>query len=141
MVLIADIGDGGPVGVSSSDMQALSVGLESMVQFQKDVQRALDDLDASTAAPHKLVDNRVELDASGNFGEAIRLWSAYVDVRSELIDLSTQLKRQIEAMQMTVQYVQGTYEGNEAEFTAKYKALQQDYANNAPAPAPPAKTP
>ncbi|WP_424644365.1 hypothetical protein [Embleya sp. AB8] len=122
-------------------MKAMSAGLESMVQFQKDVERALHDLDGSTAAPHKLLDNRVELDASGNFGEAIRLWSAYVNVRQELIDLSTQLKRQIEAMQMTVQYVQGTYEGNEADFTAKYKALQDDYTKNAPAPAPPAKTP
>lgn len=140
-MLIADIGDGGPVGVSSSDMRAMSAGLETMVQFQKDVQKVLDDLDGSTAAPHKLVDNRVEMGSSGSFGEAIRLWSSYVDVRQGLIDMSTQLKRHIEAMQMTIQYVQGTYEGNEQEFTAKYKSLQEDYANNAPAPAPPVKTP
>ncbi|WP_161358806.1 hypothetical protein [Streptomyces sp. SID3343] len=119
----------------------MSAGIESLVQFQKDVQRALDDLDGSPVASHQMINHDVAMDASGTFAEAMQLWSAYVDVKMKLTDLSTQLKRQIEAMQMTVQYVQGTYEGNEDDFTAKYAQLQTDYVDNKPALTPPVKAP
>jgi len=140
-VLIADGGGGGPVGTSATDMQAMSAGIESLVQFQKDVQQALDDLEGSPVASHQMINHDVGMDASGTFAEAMQLWFAYVDVKMKLTDLSTQLKRQIEAMHMTVQYVQGTYEGNEADFTAKYAQLQTDYTNKTPALTPPVQAP
>jgi hypothetical protein len=140
-VLIADGGGGEPVGNSATDMRAMSAGIESLVQFQKDVQIALDDLEGSPVASHQMINHDVGMDASGAFAEAMQLWFAYVDVKTKLTDLSTQLKRQIEAMRMTVQYVQGSYEGNEADFTAKYAQLQTDYRDKKPVLTPPVRTP
>lgn len=115
----------------------MTAGIESMVEFQRDVQKALDDLNVSPAASHHMENHSVELGSTGTFGEAVRLWSAYVNVKLELTNLSTRLCRQIEAMRMTVEYVQGSYEGNEDDFKAKYTSLQADYRNDAPAPARP----
>ena len=111
---LADGGGGAPARVSVADAQQMSVEVETLKQFRAKVDGLLHDLDAGPASTREIAGQHL---ASAHFGDGFTevgtLSEAYATAHGKLQELSTALSQQIEAMSITVDYVQNGYTGVE----------------------------
>ena len=106
---------------------ALRTELESLLGFQKRVDKLLDELDESDAEPKRLGEDRIAAGSLGaGFAEATGLYSVYQQVHDQLTTLSTLLSSQVSALSTAVGGVHKGYKGVDDDVRARMWAIQAD---------------